>query len=121
MREPNFADGCILTQVYSRVRSDFCQGRWREGGVSHQDLKYAHQQILIHLKIKIDLILLPFSGEKLVSFQCVAAKGNMMFHGLRTKAGQEQGGGFAGTGKILRINNKIKKAKLIQAQRPAEI
>lgn len=45
----------------------------------------------------------------------------MMFHGLRTKAGQEQGGGFAGTGKILHINNKIKKAKLIQAQRPAEI
>lgn len=45
----------------------------------------------------------------------------MVFHGPTTKAGQEQGKGFAGIGKILHINIKIKKAKFIQAQIPAEI
>lgn len=69
----------------------------------------------------MDLILLPFSGEKLVSFQRVAAKGNMMFHVLRSKAGHKQGEGFAGIGEILHINIKIKKAKFILAQSPSEI
>lgn len=90
MRVPNFADGCILTQVYGRVRSDFYQVRWMEGGISHQDLKYAHQQILINFKIEMDLIFLPFSGEKLVSFQCAAAKGNMTFHGHRQGTNKEE-------------------------------
>jgi len=38
--------------------------------------------MLIHFKIEMDLVFLPFSGEKLVYFKCVAAKGNMTFHGL---------------------------------------
>lgn len=56
MRVPNFTDGCLLTQVYGRVRSDFYQVRQMEGGILHQDLKYPHQQIHIHFQIKMDLI-----------------------------------------------------------------
>lgn len=78
MRVPDFADGCILTRACGRVRSHFHQVGRMEGGMSHRDLKCAHQQILIHSEIKMDLIFLAFSGEKPVSFQCVAAKRNMM-------------------------------------------
>lgn len=35
-----------------------------------------------------------------------------MFHGLRTKTGHGQRGDFAGIGKILQINIKIKKTKV---------
>lgn len=56
----------------------------------------------------MDLIFLPFSGERLVYFQRVTTKGNMMFHGLRTKAGQKQGGGFAEIGKILHKTLSLK-------------
>ncbi|XP_041317045.1 formin-like protein 3 isoform X2 [Pyrgilauda ruficollis] len=36
-------------------------------------------------------------------FHCLAARGNMMFHGLRTKMGHGQRGDFAGIGKILQV------------------
>lgn len=92
MRVSHFAGGCILTQANGRVRSDFYQVKWVGGEVSHHHLKYAHQQVLMHFKTEMDLILLPFSGQKLVSFQRVAAKGNMMFQysGPRQGTNEEQ-------------------------------
>lgn len=83
----------------------------------HQDLKYAHQQTLLHFQIKVGSIFLAFSGQKLVSSQPVPAEGNT----LRTTARQEQGASFAGVGKILHINIKIKNQILFQMQSPAEI
>lgn len=44
-----------------------------------------------------------------------------MFHGLRTKTGHGQRGDFAGIGKILHINIKIKKSKVHPGMKPAEM
>lgn len=44
-----------------------------------------------------------------------------MFHGLRTKTGHGQTGDFAGIGKILHINIKIKKSKVHPGMKPAEM
>lgn len=64
---PHFAHGCVVTQAYGTGRSCFYHG----GGVSHQDLRYAHQQTF---KIEVDFL---FKEKKLVSSHPVPAQGNV--------------------------------------------
>lgn len=78
-----------------------CEGHG--GGISHQDLRYAHQQTV---KIKVDLL---FKEKKKPCFFSTCACSRKCSSGPR----QEQETGLAGIGKILHINIKIKKAKFI--------
>lgn len=77
------------------------------GGISHQDLRYVHQQTF---KFKVDFL---FKEKNLVSSHPMPAQGNGE---CNSGPRQEQETGFARIGKILHIKIKIKKSKIYSRQ-----
>lgn len=99
MELPHFTHGCVVTQAYGTGRSCFYHG----GEVSHQDLRYAHQQTF---KIEVDFL---FKEKKTCFFSSCACSGE-----CNSGPRHEQETGFARIAKILRI--KIKNKIIIKAR-----